>query len=62
VVTFRSLNYGEVYHWRVRIKYNPVTNPFNPPYSRWYHVPWNGWNEADLRGPYPTIYITLIKK
>jgi hypothetical protein len=44
-----GLSMGTRYHWRVRTKYNPVTNPFNPPHSRWFHVPWNGWNEADLR-------------
>ncbi|HFD38641.1 MAG TPA: hypothetical protein ENJ31_02140, partial [Anaerolineae bacterium] len=44
-----GLSAGTRYHWRVRAKYDPVTNPFDPPYGRWLHMPWNGWNEADLR-------------
>ena len=37
-----------VYHWRVRLHYNPATTPFQQ-YSRWFTVPCNGWQEADLR-------------
>jgi hypothetical protein len=47
--TDTSLGLAESYHWRVRLRYNLITNPFNPPNSRWIHMPWNGWNEADLR-------------
>jgi hypothetical protein len=36
------------YHWRVRWRYDPATTPWMPA-SRWVTVPWNGWNEADLR-------------
>ena len=57
--TYTSLSYGKQHHWRVRFKYSPVTNPFNPPYSRWYHMPWNGWNEADLRAPTSSLYLYL---
>ncbi|MEW5985467.1 MAG: VCBS repeat-containing protein [Chloroflexota bacterium] len=47
-----------VYHWRVRLLYHPATTPFQQ-YSRWLTMPWNGWQEADLRtgtegGPTPT--------
>jgi hypothetical protein len=37
-----------LYHWRVRWRFSPATTPFMPA-SRWLTVPWNGWNEADLR-------------
>jgi hypothetical protein len=47
--TVVSLNANSHYHWRVRIRYHPVTNPFNPPFGRWIHMPWTGWNESDLR-------------
>jgi hypothetical protein len=56
------LGYGTQYHWRVRFHHSPVTSPFDPPRSRWYHTPWNGWNEADLRTPYVTTYLPLIRK
>jgi hypothetical protein len=36
------------YHWRVRVRYYPARSPFQQ-YSRWITVPWNGWNETDLR-------------
>ena len=62
VGTYSNLDYGKLHHWRIRLKYNPVTNPFNPPYSRWYHMPWNGWNEADLRGMFYNVYIPLTRK
>jgi hypothetical protein len=35
-------------HWRMRVLYDPVTTPFAQA-SRWLTVPWNGWNEIDLR-------------
>jgi hypothetical protein len=39
------------YHWRVRLLYRPG-NALGLPASRWIHMPWNGWNETDLRmGP-----------
>jgi len=34
-------------HWRARLLYDPVTSPFAGA-SRWFTVPWNGWNETDL--------------
>jgi len=37
-----------VYHWRGRLWYHPATTPFEP-HSRWLTIPWNGWQEADLR-------------
>ncbi|MBN2006513.1 MAG: FG-GAP repeat protein, partial [Anaerolineae bacterium] len=39
------------YHWRVRLLYRPG-NALGLPAGRWIHIPWNGWNETDLRtGP-----------
>ncbi|MCP4709599.1 MAG: hypothetical protein GY869_13310, partial [Planctomycetes bacterium] len=35
------------YHWRARLHYHPVTTPFQQ-YSRWFTIPWNGWQEVDL--------------
>jgi hypothetical protein len=39
---------GALYHWRVRMRYHPVTTPFAQR-SRWLTVPWGGCQEADLR-------------
>jgi uncharacterized repeat protein (TIGR01451 family) len=39
---------GRMYHWRARVLYDPVRSPFAQK-SRWFTVPWNGWQEADLR-------------
>ena len=36
------------YHWRVRLRYHPASSPFAQS-SRWLTVPWNGWQEQDLR-------------
>lgn len=44
-------------HWRVRVRYDPVTLPYQP-HGPWITVPWNGWQEADLRtgpNPIPTL-------
>jgi hypothetical protein len=35
------------YHWRVRLLYDTAASPFAQ-WSRWFTVPWNGWNERDL--------------
>jgi len=43
-----GLSEDTAYHWRARLRYHPVTTPFQP-YSRWVTMPWNGWNEQDLR-------------
>jgi len=43
-----SLANDTVYHWRARLRYDPVTVPFQPA-GRWLTVPWNGQQEADLR-------------
>jgi len=50
---------GSSYHWRLRYKYSPVTSPFVP-HSRWIHIPWSGWNEADLRRPVFLNYLPII--
>jgi hypothetical protein len=39
---------GCMYHWRARWRYDPAVTPFQS-YSRWVTIPWNGWNEQDLR-------------
>ena len=43
-----DLTAGMRYHWRVRLRYDPATTPFQQA-SRWLTVPWNGWEETDLR-------------
>jgi hypothetical protein len=43
-----GLSLATAYHWRVRIRYSQATTPFQQ-YSRWITMPWNGWNEEDLR-------------
>jgi len=47
------------YHWRVRLLYDPVTLPFQPS-SRWISVPWNGWNEADLRTACGDVWLPIV--
>jgi hypothetical protein len=42
-----GLDYATAYHWRVRLKYDPVT--YNDAiYSRWLSIGPNGWNETDF--------------
>jgi hypothetical protein len=49
--TVTGLVSGTPYHWRVRLLYRPG-NAMGLPAGRWIHIPWNGWNETDLRtGP-----------
>ena len=43
-----GLSVNTMYHWRVRLLYDPATTPFQQ-HSRWFTMPWNGWEEADLR-------------
>jgi hypothetical protein len=47
-VTHSGLTANSSYHWRARLINNLSLNPFDPPHSRWFHMPWNGWNEKDL--------------
>ena len=47
------------YHWRVRWRYNPATTPFMPA-SRWVTMPWNGWNEQDLRTGGSRVMLPLV--
>jgi hypothetical protein len=42
------------YHWRVRLLYHQAATPFQQQ-SRWLTIPWNGWQEADLRTPRETL-------
>jgi hypothetical protein len=46
-------------HWRIRLRYHP-SNALGQPASRWMHVPWNGWNEADFRTPFHHVYMPLV--
>lgn len=39
---------GRIYHWRARVSYKPG-NIYGMVHSRWITIPWNGWNEMDLR-------------
>jgi hypothetical protein len=52
-----GLSEGTVYHWRVRLRYHPVTAPFQQ-CSRWLTMPWNGWQEQDLRTG--SVSVTLV--
>jgi hypothetical protein len=57
-----SLSANTVYHWRVRLRYHPATTPFQQ-HSRWLTMPWNGWNEADLRTTGSVfIYLPLVMR
>jgi hypothetical protein len=56
---FSNLVAGTAYHWRVRVCYSPVTNPFMPT-SRWITMPWNGWNETDLRTAGTRVFLPLV--
>jgi hypothetical protein len=47
------------YHWRARWLYRPATTPFQP-YSRWFTMPWNGWDETDLRTGGTRIMLPLV--
>jgi hypothetical protein len=47
------------FHWRLRWIYDPATTPFMPA-SRWVTVPWNGWNEMDLRPSGVCISLPVI--
>ena len=52
---------GTPYHWRMRVRYNPATNPFMPA-SRWVTIPWNGWNEQDLRTYGARLFLPIVQK
>jgi hypothetical protein len=49
-----DLQANTAYHWRVRLRYHPATTPYQQ-YSRWLTVPWNGWNEQDVRTGLPGV-------
>jgi hypothetical protein len=46
-------------HWRVRLLYSPVTNPFMPG-TRWLTMPWNGWHETDFRTGGTRLVLPLV--
>jgi hypothetical protein len=43
-----ELTAGTRTHWRARWRYKPGTTPWMPA-GRWVTMPWNGWQEQDLR-------------
>jgi len=43
-----ALGLNGAYHWRVRLLYDTAKTPLAQR-SRWFTVPWNGWQEADLK-------------
>jgi len=49
------------YHWRLRTLYKPATTPFMPA-SRWVTIPWNGWNETDLRTMGSRVNLPVIMR
>jgi hypothetical protein len=57
--TASQLSAGTPYHWRVRVLYSPVTNPFMPG-SRWMTMPWNGWNETDFFTAGVRLFLPLV--
>jgi hypothetical protein len=54
-----NLHADTAYHWRLRWHYNPATTPYMPA-SRWLTMPWNGWNEQDLRSGGTTVFLPLV--
>ena len=56
-----SLSADTPYHWRLRWHYNPATTPYMPA-SRWLTVPWNGWNEQDMRTGGDRVYLPLVMR
>jgi len=36
------------FHWRARLRYHSAALPFQK-FSRWFTMPWNGWQEMDFR-------------
>jgi hypothetical protein len=57
----RDQHAGTPYHWRVRWRYDPATTPFLPA-GPWVTMPWNGWNEMDLRTRGSTAYLPVIMR
>ncbi|MCJ7739318.1 MAG: FG-GAP-like repeat-containing protein [Anaerolineae bacterium] len=55
------LDWGTTYHWRMQIRYRPATTPWMPA-SRWMTIPWNGWNEEDLRTVGTHVFLPLALK
>jgi hypothetical protein len=41
-------SYDLLHHWRIRLRYDPVTTP------------WNGWNEADFHLPSYQVFLPLV--
>ncbi len=58
-IAVRNRPAGTPYHWRVRWRYDPATTPFLPA-GPWVTMPWNGWNEMDLRTSGSTVYLPVV--
>ncbi len=52
---------GIIYHWRARMLYNPASMPFMPA-TRWFTIPWNGWNESKLRTAGASVFLPFTPK
>jgi hypothetical protein len=52
-----GLSPNTTYHWRARLLYNPATTPLQQ-YGRWMTMPWNGWQETDLRIKCPQFVLS----
>ena len=50
-----------LYHWRQRWIYSTSSQPFMPA-SRWVTMPWNGWQEADLRTGGGRLFLPVVAK
>jgi hypothetical protein len=48
-----GLQPGTPNHWRARLRYAPGSSPFAQR-SRWFTIPWGGWNEAMMRTAAPS--------
>jgi len=49
-LVFESLTGSPVWHHRIRLRYHAASSPFIR-HSRWFTMPWNGWQEGDVRLP-----------
>lgn len=56
----QGLTGGAAYHWQLRLRYDPVTTPFQS-HSRWLTGSWNGRQEADLR-TLPAVLVPSMGK
>ena len=56
----KSFRENEICAWRIRVLYDPVTCPYQS-HGPWYSIPWNGWQETDVRaGPNNNVVLQDI--